>query len=311
MPDRIVYNELSSIELDLGFTAQQLYAVSNSLHRQYRQVKLPKANGGYRTLSIPSPLLKAIQRRITTVLLAQEPVSPYATAYRYGGGPLRNARQHVGRQMVVKLDIRGFFDHILYSDVKDAAFPADRYAEPLRVLLAMLCYYGDSLPQGAPTSPAISNIVLRSFDDAVGAWCRAHGIVYTRYCDDMTFSGPPEVTEVIPFVQAQLEQRGFYLNRRKMVVAHRGCKQTVTGLVVNRRLNVPAGYRKKLRQELYYCRKFGLVQHLAHIGDTTPPMTYARRLLGRVNYVLAVSPDREEFREYRHYLTEWCQTYTE
>lgn len=101
----------------------------------------------------PDPLLKHIQRQILRVLLVHMPVSPYATAYRYGGSTLCNAAPHVGKPCVLKLDIRHFFDSILYSAVKETAFPAEVYAENLRILLAMLCYGWDRLPQGAPTSP--------------------------------------------------------------------------------------------------------------------------------------------------------------
>ncbi len=93
------------------------------------------------------------------VLLAPMPVSPYAMAYRYGASVVRNAAQHVGRPAVLKLDIRHFFDSILYASVKEAAFPAEIYGEPLRILLTILCYHRDGLPQGAPSSPAISNLV--------------------------------------------------------------------------------------------------------------------------------------------------------
>lgn len=143
---------------------------------------LPKPDGGCRVLSVPDPLLKMIQRRIVRVLLAPMPVSPYAMAYRYGTGTVRNAALHAGRPAVLKLDIRHFFDSILYASVKEAAFPAEIYGEPLRILLTILCYYREGLPQGAPSSPAISNLVMRTFDDEAAAWCRRRAIRYTRYC---------------------------------------------------------------------------------------------------------------------------------
>lgn len=80
----IVYRELSSLEKDLGFSARQLYAVSNNLGKHYHSVQIPKKNGGLRNLSVPDELLKSIQRKITETLLVSMPVSPYAKAYRYG-----------------------------------------------------------------------------------------------------------------------------------------------------------------------------------------------------------------------------------
>lgn len=182
----IIYRELSSLEQDLGISAKTMYAVSNNLGKHYHTVKLPKKNGGYRELSVPDPLLKSIQKQITNTLLVHMPVSRYATAYCYGSSTLRNAKHHIGKRVVLKLDILHFFDSIRYSTVKDAAFPSKIYSEPLRILLTMLCYYKDVLPQGAPSSPAITNIIMFSFDEHLGQWCRERNIAYTRYCDDMT-----------------------------------------------------------------------------------------------------------------------------
>lgn len=242
----IVYRELSSLERDLGFRAGTLYAVSNRLSRHYRPVRLPKKGGGERLLSVPDPQLKAIQRRIAQVLLPLMPVSAYARAYRDGASTRHNALPHVGQPLVLKLDICHFFDAIRYSQVKEAAFPADMYAEPIRVLLAMLCYYKDALPQGAPTSPAVSNIILYDFDEKVGAWCRSRGIAYTRYCDDLTFSGDFDPRVVRAYIEGELRALGFLLNGQKTSVQFRSKRQSVTGLVVNDRAAVPRDYRRSL-----------------------------------------------------------------
>ena len=298
----IVYRELSSLARDLGFEAKTLYAVSNALDKHYRQVCLPKKDGGVRTLSVPDPLLKTIQRRIAQVLLVHMPVSSYATAYRYGGSTRRNAAPHVGQPVLFKLDIQHFFDRILYSSVKERAFPPEIYAEPLRILLTMLCYHGQSLPQGAPSSPAISNIILFDFDQAVGAWCTGHGIRYTRYCDDMTFSGLFSPEEVMVFVQDQLKPLGLFLNRNKTQVLRAGQRQVVTGLVVNEKIGIPAHDLRALRQELYYCRKYGVSSHMARLGISESEAHYLMRLLGRVNYVLQITPDKGEFQQARAWL---------
>lgn len=282
----IVYRELSSLESDLGISAKTLYAVSNNLGKHYRKAKLPKKGGGYRNLSVPDAVLKSIQKRIADVLLVHMPVSGYAKAYRFGSSTLRNARHHVGKPVVLKLDILHFFDSIRYSTVKDKVFPEEIYAEPLRILLTMLCYYKDSLPQGAPSSPAITNIILYGFDESIGRWCGERGIAYTRYCDDMTFSGEFEPTEVIRFVRLELGKMGFLLNEQKTRIQHPGQQQLVTGIVVNEKLSIPADYRRKLRQELYYCRKFGIRDHLQKIGLEIPEETYRMQLLGKVHYVL-------------------------
>ena len=298
----IVYRELSSLERDLGISAKTLYAVSNNISKHYHKAKLPKKNGGYRNLSVPDEILKTIQRQISEVLLIHMPVSRYAKAYRFGSSTLRNAKHHVGKQVVLKLDILHFFDSIRYSTVKYKVFSEQIYAEPLRILLTMLCYHKDALPQGAPSSAAITNIILYEFDELIGQWCREQGIAYPRYCDDMTFSGDFDPAEVVRFVRLELKKIGFLLNEQKTKIQHPGQQQTVTGIVVNEKLSIPADYRRKLRQELYYCRKFGIQEHLQKIGLEIPEDTYRMQLLGKINYVLQVHPDDRDMLEARKWL---------
>lgn len=293
----VVYRELSSLQQDLGFSARTLYAVSNSLIRHYRPVQLPKKGGGFRSLSVPDEILKSIQRRIADVLLPLMPVSPYARAYRDCASTLKNARPHVAKEVVLTLDILHFFDSVRYSQVKELVFPADMYAEPIRILLSMLCYHGDGLPQGAPTSPAITNIIFCRFDELVGAWCRERGIAYTRYCDDLTFSGSFDPREVIGFIRRELKQRGFLLNEQKTRIQRRGRQQCVTGIVVNEKPSIPLPYRRRLRQELHFCRKFGAADHMARAGIQLTEEQYLHQLLGRVNYVLHVHPEDHDLHE--------------
>ena len=299
----IVYRELSSLERDLGIDAKTLYAISNNIGKHYRKVKLPKKSGGYRNLSVPDAVLKSVQNRITEVLLIHMPVSRYAKAYRYGSSTLRNAKHHVGRQVVLKLDILHFFDSIRYSTVKNKVFPEVIYAEPLRILLTMLCYYKDALPQGASSSPAITNILLYEFDEQIGQWCRERGIAYTRYCDDMTFSGDFEPAELIRFIRPELKKLGFLLNEQKTRIQRPGQRQKVTGIVVNEKMSIPADYRRKLRQELYYCRKFGIQEHLQKTGLEIPVDVHRLQLLGKVNYVLQLHPEDRDMLDARKWLT--------
>lgn len=298
----VVYRELSSLEKDLGVSAKMLYTLSNQLHKHYHNVRIPKGSGEFRELSVPDNFLKAVQTKIAQNLLAYERISPYAAAYRPGGSPLRNAQPHVGKETLLKMDIRHFFDHIYYPMVKAKVFTADKYSESNRVLLSLLCVHKDALPQGAPTSPVISNIIMRDFDDVVGSWCKERKITYTRYCDDMTFSGSFDPKVVKTFVKEQLKITGFYVNDKKTVVARNGQQKNVTGIVVNERPNTTAAYRKKLRQELYYCKTYGVYSHMQRTQVNATEDTYLRQLLGRVNYVLSVDPLNEEMQSYKRWI---------
>ena len=305
----IIYRELSSLEKDLDVSKSTLYKLSNRINESYHKVEIPKKNGGKRILSVPSEDLKAVQRKITNVLLSNEPVSAYATAYRYGTNTSYNASPHINKDIVLKLDILHFFDSILYSDVKNIVFPAEKYSEQIRTLLAILCYYKDSLPQGAPSSPAITNIIMRDFDNIVGEWCRKRNITYTRYCDDMTFSGNFDIKEVIEFIKTQLHKKGFLLNYTKTKVLKRNNRQEVTGIVVNDKLNIPADYKRKLRQEIYYCKKYGINSHMAHTDYDGNESSYIFKLLGKVNYVLSVIPHDKQMLEYKNWLTDELRNY--
>jgi len=300
----IVYKELSSLTKDLGVSAKTLYTLSNHIDSHYYQAKVPKKNGEYRELSVPDEFLKTIQKRIVEKLLVYEEVSTYATAYRYGTSTIKNAYQHIKKHTMLKLDIRHFFDNINYPIVKEKVFVKEKYSESNRILLSLLCIYNDALPQGAPTSPIISNIIMKEFDNIVGDWCKKKRISYTRYCDDMTFSGYFNEKEVISFVKAELKKMGFYLNDNKTVIAGKGQKQIVTGIIVNEKLNTPLSYRRKIRQELYYCKRFGIKSHLQRKKLSISEPDYLKKLLGKVNYVLSVDNTNKEMLGYRDWLTE-------
>lgn len=300
----IVYEEFSSLVKDLGISGKTLYSASNQLHKHYHPVNIPKGNGEYRRLYVPDDFLKMIQRRIHDRFLAAEEISSYATAYRPGGSTRVNASSHVGKKVLLKLDIRKFFDHLIYPMVKEKVFPAERYSEQNRVLLSLLCVYMDVLPQGAPTSPVISNIIMRDFDNMVGDWCANQGISYTRYCDDMTFSGDFEPWPVIQLVKCELKKLGLLLNEKKTVVVRKGQKHSVTGIIVNEKESIPSEYKARIRQEIYYCRKFGVKSHLEKSAQQETEEKYLKRLLGRVNYVLSVEPDNVKMREYKGWIQE-------
>lgn len=295
----IVYNELSSIEADLGIPLTTLYAVSNNISAHYRSVTVPKKSGGTRVLSVPDEILKRIQRRIADVILSYSPISRHATAYRSGATVQRNALPHLAKFSVLKLDIKHFFDSITYSAVKDRCFPSKRFSEQIRILLTMLCYRGDALPQGAPSSPTITNIIMFDFDETVGSFCKERNISYTRYCDDMTFSGDFDVAELLAFVKQELFKNGFILNKEKTTFTTKGKRQTVTGIVVNDKLSTPANYRKAIRQQMHYINKFGLESYLAKIETTESKSKYLEKLLGRITFILKTAPNSKEFLNYK------------
>ncbi|MBO5354829.1 MAG: RNA-directed DNA polymerase [Clostridia bacterium] len=297
----IIYKELSSIEKVLAYPAKTLYGLSNNLEKHYHTVFVPKSDGSKRKLSVPDLILKNVQRSIADHILAYYPISRYATAYKVGSSIQKNARPHVNKKKILKLDIEGFFDNILYSRVKDVVFYEEKYSEPIRILLTMLCYYQESLPQGAPTSPAITNIIMYDFDEKIGAYCTEKGVSYTRYCDDMTFSGDFDEKEVIALVTSELQKLGLFLKNRKTVVIKNTKRQTVTGIVVNEKINLVKEYKKKIRQQMYYIKKFGIESHAEHLG-ITDVFGYLSSLKGQVAFVLQTCTQNAEFKGYQEFL---------
>ena len=295
------YAALDSLEQDLGFSAKTLYGLSNNLDKHYRNIFIPKHDGSKRKLSIPDLILKRVQRSIADNILADYPISRYAMAYTKGSSVQKNASLHVGKQKILKLDIDGFFDHITYSKVKDCVFLKENYSEPIRILLTMLCYYKESLPQGAPTSPAITNIIMYDFDEKIGKYCEENNISYTRYCDDITFSaGDFEEKAVIFVVKDELRKLGLFLKSRKTAVIPNTKRQTVTGIVVNEKIGLTKEYKNKIRQEIYYIKKYG-IDHLRKIGEPNKQQ-YFNSLKGRVAFVLQTIPDDVEFLGYKEFL---------
>ena len=274
-----------------------LYGLANHTEEHYQKVQIPKRNGAWRTLYVPDSLLKYVQKQILSKVLMQLSVSPCASAYKKGCSLRENAAPHMGKPVVLKLDIRDFFGNITFISVYQHAFPKELFSPSVRTLLTHLCCYKDFLPQGAPTSPYISNLVLAPFDEYMENWCQNREITYTRYCDDLTFSSSFSPKEVIRKVSSFLLRLGFETHPEKMKICRRGQQQIVTGITVNEKTQVPKAYRQNLRQEIYYIEKFGFSEHLAHIHSDLTPERYLERLKGRIRYVLQINPLDTEFRE--------------
>lgn len=260
-------------------TKKELYLVSNKISSHYVDKKLPKKDGSFRLLSVPDEKLKFIQKVIVNKILRKMPVSKYATAYVKRSGIIKNAQPHVGHKKILKLDIYKFFDNIHYSLVKEKVFPSKDYSPELRILLTILCYNQNKLPQGAPTSPYITNIIMFEFDKVIGSYCEPKGITYARYCDDLTFSSNDDfnVNQLINIVKTRLKKLGLRLKYKKIHVIHQNQQQNVTGLVVNQKVNVPSKYKKQFLKELHIFMKFKF--------NSCNDYNYINSLLGKLNYI--------------------------
>ena len=289
---------------------RRLLEVSNHTGAYYRQHTI-STHGKSRTIYEPLQPLAGYQRWILKNVLEKVTTTKCAYAYKKGVSLVDNARVHQGHAVVVKLDISHFFDSITYGMVFDVFANMMRYPREGATLLANLCCLEDKLPQGACTSPYLSNLCLVRPDIEIEEYCDKNHISYSRYSDDLTFSGDQiDVKALILFVRQVLRKYGFKLNCEKTHVDGKGRQHRVTGIICNDKINTPAVYRKQVRQEMYYLKKFGVQSHLKRLNDPNylaengepDSDAYYSSLLGRIAYVLQVNPDLEEFLEYRQYI---------
>lgn len=281
----IIYDQAHLSHL-VGYKYEYLLAASNSSEHFYRRFKIPKRRGGQRTIFEPLPSLKEIQRWILDNILYNCSFSRFSKAFTPQLSIKHNARFHCNQKMVLKLDIKDFFGSIKSPRIYKL-FRGLGYCDTVSFMLTELCTHRRALPQGAPTSPALSNLIARRIDKRLSAYALKLGIRYTRYADDITFSGEFDCNLLIRFTKRVLSENGFVLNEDKtnLMLPHK--RQEVTGIVVNKKLQAPREMRRQLRKEIYYISKYGLDSHLAHI--LLDKANYIEHLRGKAHHILFVN----------------------
>lgn len=280
---------------------RRLYILSNNIEHYYKKYEIPKRNGGKRVIYEPNYDLKRIQKNILNNVLSGFNVSKYAMAYVEGRSVKDNVLPHVNKKVILKLDIKDFFNSISFMDIYNKVFLEEYFPKQVRTVLTYLCTYNEFLPQGAPTSAYISNLIMRDFDEEIGSFCENNNISYTRYSDDMTFSGDFDVKKVIYKVKDELKKMGMQLNYDKVHVIYGNMSQQVTGITVNEKPQVLKTKRRKIRQEVYYIKKYGLKSHLKRL-NVKDEFSYLRSLLGKINFVLMINGNDSEFIKYRDFI---------
>lgn len=294
----IIYNS-SHLAYLVDYKKSYIKRVTYSQKSFYRKFKIRKSNNKNREISEPLPSLKDIQNWILINILYKIKVSKFAKAYIPKKTIRENVRFHKGQEKVICVDIKNFFSSITECDVTKI-FTKMGYSSRVAFVLAKLCCLDGCLPQGAPTSPHISNIYLLSLDKLLADYCIPKKIRYTRYADDMTFSGSFNEGELFCLLNTELDRIGLVLNSDKTNVMTRNMRQVVTGIVVNDKIQVPIEKRKELRQAIYYIEKFGLVSHLKKINCSKA--NYLKHLLGIVNYVVFINPKDMEAKLQKDFL---------
>jgi len=291
----VIYNT-SNLSIFVGYKKDYLKRAVFYTPYFYRKFKIKKRNGKLREISEPLPSLKEIQDWILQNILEQVKISPFAKAYRKRVNIVENIKFHKNQPKVLTVDIKDFFPSISTSSVENI-FLSLGYSKLISNLLAKLCTLDGCLPQGAPTSPYLSNIFLKKVDDIIISYCMKNSIKYTRYADDLSFSGQFNEKGLLKVVEESLNTLGLSLNMEKIKLMKPNERQTVTGIVVNKKTQVVFHKRNKIRQELYYINKFGLNSHMEKKG--IKKKNYIEYLLGKINFILQVNPNDEEFKKYK------------
>jgi retron-type reverse transcriptase len=279
--------------------------VASRVH--YVSFTIPKKSGGVRTLSAPHRTLAAAQQWIRTEVVRRLPVEAPAHGFLAGRSIVSNAEQHSQRAVVVNMDLEDFFPSITFPRVR-SVFQRAGYSPAVATILALLCtecprkvveYDGRryhvavgprGLPQGASTSPGLSNQVARRLDRRLRGLAAKLGLTYTRYADDLTFSGGPDFATRVGYVMARVRHiardEGFIVNEKKSRVMRRNSAQRVTGLVVNDGLGIGRKEVRRLRSILHHARTEGL-DHQNRAGRPD----FRAWLQGKIAYLSMVRPD--------------------
>lgn len=285
----VIYDQ-KHLSFLVGFSEEYLLKVTNAPKLFYRKFSIPKKNGKKRTILEPLPNLKIIQKWILNNILYRCEVSEYAKAYVPKRSTKDNARFHKGQKKVLTVDIFNFFESISSKKVY-LFFMNLGYSRSVSVLLTNLCCLNNKLPQGSITSPALSNLIFVNLDLRISKFCKEKQIRYTRYADDMTFSGSFHSGMVIKFITYILSEENFKLNIYKTRSRTSSQRQEVTGIIVNQKLQAPVELRKKIRQELYFIEKYGLTSHLEYKKENKN--NHIRYLLGLAYYIKHINPNDE------------------
>lgn len=279
-------------------------------HYHFRWIR--KRSGGHRLIESPKGTLRQVQQQILHELLDRVPPHPSAHGFVRGRSIVSNAAPHVGQRVVVKFDLESFYASVRQSRVV-AIFRSLGYSREVALWLARLTtsaapgnltlplgestsiwkYMPRHLPQGACTSPALANLSAYSLDVRLSGLARAWHAQYTRYADDLTFSGDPKfvaaLRDFIPLVQQVIRSEKLQPKRAKRRVIRANQRQSVTGVVVNQKVNVSRREFDRLKAILHNCIQLGpdSQNHARH-------PRFADHLRGRIAHVQRLNASRGE-----------------
>ena len=261
------------LKLSLGQLTYTLYRAPPT--ERYVRFEIPKRGGGMRLIASPIGIVRQGQKALAKLLVEAYEAHPAAQGFIRARSVATNAAEHVGQHLVLNIDLKDFFPTINFGRVRGLFMAAPFGMGPAAAtVLAQLCTDRNGLPQGAPTSPVLSNLIASGLDRRLGRLARQNRLRYTRYADDITFSskeaqfpaavatlapgGANAAVQIGPDLAKAIASAGFSINDKKVRLQTRHTRQSVTGLTVNTRINVERERVRRLRAMLHAWEKFGL-----------------------------------------------------
>jgi RNA-directed DNA polymerase len=257
----------------------------------YKELKIPKKGrrrrGQFRTVYKPQQGLALLQKAVATMIAAEATFPQAVQGFVRDRSIGTNAELHLGRKVLLHADVQDFFDAISAQDV-EKGFVALGCRPAIAATLTRLCTMNGRLPQGSSASPIIANVVCRYLDLDMSALAERHACRYSRYADDITFSGDsvPEPESVM----AVLQQHGFALRDGRCRLQPKGGSQFVTGLTVfdTIRPRVPRAMKRRLRLELHYAARYGVQGHLDRVGSSESSYKALNRWSGWISFLFSI-----------------------
>jgi|SRR5690625_3482340 len=234
-----------------------IYQLSEKSNFHYKKYPLKKKTGGTRTISQPSKNLKGLQAWILVNILNKLKVSDSCKGFEKGSSIRDNAKPHINANCILTIDLSDFFGTVTDIQVYNV-FKSIGYNKLISTVLTNICTCDSSLPQGSPCSPKLANLVTWNLDKRIQGFVGKRGITYTRYADDLSFSGlnPANTVQVLPVVKSIIEDEGFKINPKKTRVAGPSRAKIVTGLIVaNNRIGIGKTKYRILRSKIFHLTK--------------------------------------------------------
>lgn len=264
---------------DIKLSRLKYFSNPGISRKRYTTFSIPKKSGGQREISAPVPTLKAILWPMNEILASVYEPRTCVMGFTRNRSVVDNAKAHMGQNYVLNMDLKDFFPSIRRARVwKRLQLPPFNFTQEVASLVAGLCSVRvrtadgkemDVLPQGAPTSPILTNIICEKLDRNLSAVAARFNLRYTRYADDITFSSMHSALsldgEAVTEIRRVIEEQGFTINEAKTRLQKRGSRQEVTGIVVSDKVNTPRSYVRDLDQILYVWKKFGYEKAYARL----------------------------------------------